>query len=97
MSNWGDDIKKLNVNNKEPSKMELEIAHNIFGSGKTSLYENPHLRVALIATLLYIFMSTTIVNNFVNKFTKNETFTKIVFSVLLFVVVYAACYYHHEM
>jgi hypothetical protein len=97
MSNWGDDIRKLNVNNNEASKMELEIAHNIFGNGKTTLYENPNIRVALIAVLLYIFVSLSVVNGFVNKFTKNELFTKILFSVILFAVVYAACYYHHEI
>lgn len=96
-NNWGDDIKKLGINNNNPTKMEIELAQNIFGNGKTSFFENPHLRVALIASLLFIFLNLNVVNETVTKITKKETITKIVLTVILFIIIYATSYYHNEL
>jgi hypothetical protein len=97
MSNWGDDIKRLSVTNNNPSKMEIELAQNIFNNEKVSFLENSHLRVALIASLLFIFLNLNVVNNALNKITKKETITKIILTTLLFVIVYVTSYYHNEL
>ncbi len=95
-SNWGDDIKKLSTTKNIPSKMEVELTQNIFSNGKESFFESPHLRVALISSLLFIFLSLNVVNTSMNKFTKSETVTKVVLTVLFFLIIYAASYYHNE-
>jgi hypothetical protein len=97
MSNWGDDIKKLSTHNNNPTKMEVDLAQNVFSNGKTPLLENPHLRVAIIASLLFIFLNLNVVNDTLIKITKKDTITKIVLTIIVFIIVFATSYYHNEV
>jgi hypothetical protein len=95
-NNWGDDIKKLSTSSNNPSKMEIELTQNIFSNGKQSFYESPHLRVALISSLLFLFLNLNIVNDSINKITKKDSITKVILTVFFFLIVYASSYYHNE-
>lgn len=95
MSSWGDDIKRLSTSNNKPSNLELEVAQNIFVNN-TGMLENPHLRVALIASLLFLFLNLQVVNNTINRITKNDTITKVALTAILFMTVYAGSYYNNE-
>lgn len=97
MSNWGDDIRQLSVHNNQPSKMEIEVAQSIFGNSRNSFLDNPHLKVALVASLLYIFLNLNIVNSALNKITKNEMISKVILTVILFLSIYGTSYYQNEL